>query len=104
MKPYTVSFLLAAMLIVTGAVVSPAGALAQPSDYNPQTRQAFVSSCVKAAGGQRAVCVCFYRELERTVPFWKFVRADRRAARGKPIPKSWQSIGRDCQRRHASAE
>lgn len=102
MKSHAISFLLGAMLIVTGTALSPTGASAQPGDYNPQIRRAFVSSCVKAAGGHRAVCVCFYRELERTVPFWKFVRADRRAARGKPIPKSWQSIGQGCQRRHAN--
>ena len=65
------------------------------SGYNPQIRHNFVSHCI-SSGGYRSACTCIYRTLVREVPFWKFVQVDRRAAQGRPLPRSWHRIIDRC--------
>lgn len=83
---------------------SPAASQAIPSGYTAEVEEAFVSNCTQAATGSgttqsaaKAICGCFYRGLESTVPFEEFVAADQAAAQGQDIPQEWQQIGTACQ-------
>lgn len=83
---------------------APTTSAAVPAGYTPEVEEAFVSNCTQAATGSgtsasdaKAICGCFYRGLEATVPFEDFVAADQAAAEGQAIPQEWQQIGTACQ-------
>ncbi len=85
-------------------LTSPDASQAVPTGYTPEVAEAFVDNCTQAATGSgtaqstaKAICGCFYRGLESTVPFEEFVAADKAAAAGQAIPEAWQQIGAACQ-------
>lgn len=87
-----------------GTAAAPTTSGAIPTGYTPEVEEAFVSNCTQAATGSgttasdaKAICGCFYRGLEATVPFEDFVAADQAAAEGQDIPQEWQQIGAACQ-------
>ena len=84
-------------LVATGLVLAGCGE-SEPTGYNAEVEQTFVSTCTDRGDDLADVCQCAYDSFEREIPFDRFQRIDERLADNPDasLPDDFLDLYTDC--------